>query len=173
VGLVRRYKGVEDLVAAFIALDDPSLSLRVAGKPSSSELVDALTATAGGDERVTFDPRFLDDAELVHAISSSELIVLPYRHMHNSGTVLAALSLDRPVLVPDNEVNRALSEEVGAGWVHMFDGTLTPEALRTALDAARKRAGRPNLSAREWPVSTDKHVAAFERAVHLARRGRA
>lgn len=165
VGLVRRYKGVEDLVTAFTALEDPTLSLRVAGKPSSSDLLDALVAAGGGDERVSFDPRFLDDAELVHAISTSELIVLPYRHMHNSGTVLAALSLDRPVLVPDNDVNRALAEEVGPGWVHMFSGTLTPEALQDAVRAARQRTGRPDLSAREWAVSADKHVAAFHRAV--------
>lgn len=114
------------------------------------------------------DPRFLDDEELVHAMTDAELIVLPYRHMHNSGTALAALSVDRPVLVPDNEVNRALAAEVGSGWVLLFDGALTAETLSNALGSAASRTTRPDLSAREWSVSRDKHLAAFRRAIALA-----
>lgn len=169
VGLIRRYKGVEDLVAAFVGIDDPSLSLGIAGKPSSTDLVDALRQAAGGDPRVTIDPRFLDDEELVHAITASELVVLPYRHMHNSGTALAALSADRPVLVPDNDVNRDLAAEVGEGWVTLFDGALTPEILTDALAGSRGRSAHPDLSAREWSVSRDRTLAAFRRALALAR----
>lgn len=168
VGLIRRYKGVEDLVGAFIRLEDPSLSLHIAGKPSTSDLVDTLHEAAEGDARVTIDPRFLDDEELVHAISEAELIVLPYRHMHNSGTALAALSVDRPVLVPHNEVNTALAAEVGPGWVLLFEGELTPESLSTAVRSSARRTTRPDLSAREWSVSRDKHLAAFRRAIALA-----
>lgn len=168
VGLIRRYKGVEDLVGAFRGIEDPTASLHVAGKPSTDDLVDALHEAAGGDRRVTMDPRFLDDEELVHAMTDAELIVLPYRHMHNSGTALAALSVDRPVLVPDNEVNRALAAEVGFGWVLLFDGALTAETLSNALGSAASRTTRPDLSAREWTVSRDKHLAAFRRAIALA-----
>ncbi|WP_091229803.1 glycosyltransferase [Microbacterium sp. 3J1] len=169
VGLIRRYKGVEDLVSAFTRVNDPGASLHIAGKPSTADLVDTLRDTAAGDARVTIDPRYLDDEELVHAMTAAELIVLPYRHMHNSGTALAALSVDRPVLVPDNEVNRALSEEVGPGWVLLFDGELTPDSLREAIVPAADRAPRPDLSAREWSVSRDKHLAAFRRAVSISR----
>ncbi|MCM3778123.1 glycosyltransferase [Microbacterium hydrocarbonoxydans] len=169
VGLIRRYKGVEDLVAAFVRLDDPTASLHISGKPSTSELVAVLHDASNGDPRVTIDPRFLDDEELVHAMTEAELIVLPYRHMHNSGTALAALSVDRPVLVPDNEVNRALAEEVGRGWVLLFDGDLTADTLRRALDESAARAGRPDLSEREWSVSRDRHLAAFQRAIAIAR----
>ncbi|WP_243231875.1 glycosyltransferase [Microbacterium sp. CIAB417] len=169
VGLIRRYKGVEDLVSAFVRLDDPSLTLRIAGKPSSDDLVAALYATSEGDPRVDVDPRFLSDAELVAAITAAELIVLPYRHMHNSGTVLAALSADRPVLVPDNAVNRALAHEVGPGWVVTFEGTLTACDLERGLRTVRNRGERPDLSARDWQVSRHKHIAAFRRAIAIAR----
>lgn len=169
VGLIRRYKGVEDLVSAFRGLDETGVTLLVAGKPSSEDLVAALHDRAGGDSRVSIDPRFLDDGELVEAITRSELIVLPYRHMHNSGTAIAALSLDRPVLVPDNEVNRALADEVGPGWVTRFTGDLTADALRTSLAASRNRDDRPDLSARDWSVSTQKHLDAFHRAIAIAR----
>ena len=70
-------------------------------------------------------------------VSESELVVLPYHQMHNSGSVLAALSLDRSVLVPDSEFNRSLAEEVGPGWVVTYDGDLTAESI---LQRPRDRA---------------------------------
>jgi len=163
VGLIRRYKGVEDLVDAFVGSDRAELTLHVAGKASSDELIETLHERARGDARVTIDSRFLSDAEMVDAITSSELVVLPYRHMHNSGTALAVLSLDRAVLLPDNEVNRGLADEVGPGWVHLYSGTVSTDDIHRAWEAARARTGRPDLSAREWDEAAAAHLAAFQR----------
>ncbi len=164
VGLIRRYKGVEDLVSAFTQWNEPTATLHVAGKPSSNELVDALREASRSDTRVSVDARFLPESELVQSITAAELIVLPYQHMHNSGTALAALSLERPVLVPDNDVNRALAEEVGAGWVHLFTGSLSAQDIADAWISSRSRSGLPDLSQRDWPTSADAHIEAFTRA---------
>ena len=88
--------------------------------------------------------------------------------MHNSGALLLALSLDTPVLAPDNEVNRRLAEEVGEGWLHLFEGTLTIEDLERALKAvtANPPDGRPDLSAREWPASAALHAAVFRTSLY-------
>ncbi|BDV29512.1 glycosyltransferase [Microbacterium terricola] len=170
VGLIRRYKGVEDLIGAFAGWERPGISLHVAGKPSTPELIEQLRADARGDDRVTFDPRFLEEPDFVAAITSAELIVLPYRHMHNSGTALAALSLDRPVLVPDNDVNRALAAECGPGWVHLFSGALSAGDLERAWVAARDRDERPDLSHREWGDAGALHAAAFRAAPRRRKR---
>ncbi|OLT07556.1 glycosyl transferase [Kocuria sp. CNJ-770] len=173
VGMVRRYKGTETLVEAFRALADPELSLRISGSPSTDELAAELRALAGDDPRIGFRFAYVDDAELVAAVTEAELVVLPYRHMHNSGGVLTALSLDRPVLVPDNEVNRRLSEEVGPGWVHLFQDELEAEDLLRALDAvrsARSARPRPRLDRREWWAAGPEHAAAYRRALDTGRR---
>lgn len=172
VGLVRRYKGVEQLIDAFRALDAEGSSLSIAGRPSTEELANELVALAHGDERIEFRFRFLDDAELVTRISEAEFIALPYRHMHNSGTALAALSLARPILVPDNEVNRALADEVGERWVHLFDGDLADADLarvRAAIDGGVD--GAPDLSLRDWSMVGNAHAEAF-RAAYARRRVR-
>ena len=172
VGLIRRYKGVERLIQAFRGTvdepDGPGLSLEVAGSPSTSQLAETVQQLAQGDPRVHTRLHFLSDAELVTVVSSAELVVLPYRLMHNSGGALACLSLDRPVLVPDNQVNRDLAEEVGPGWVHTFTGDLTAEHLTRTLAAVRgadKTA--PDLSHREWSGVAALHLAAY-RAAHSA-----
>ncbi|NYD68408.1 glycosyltransferase [Agromyces atrinae] len=165
VGLIRRYKGVEGLVEAFRSLDDPSLSLHVSGKPSTPELAATLRGLAAGDDRIALHLAFLDEPDLVRSIGEAELVVLPYRHMHNSGTVLAALSLDRPVLVPANDVNRRLAIEVGAGWVHLFDGDLGADDIAAALAAPRPETGSPDLGAREWTLAGAAHADAFRTAL--------
>lgn len=164
-GKVRRYKNVEGLLGAFRDLPDDALSLRVVGSPSSEELADALRSAAGADPRIELELRFVEDAELVQEIGAARLIVLPYPEMHNSGSVLAALSLDRAVLVPDNAFNRALEEEVGSGWVIRFEGDLDASDLERGLAVAASRRGRPDLSRRDWGDTGRRHLDAYRRAI--------
>lgn len=173
IGLIRRYKGTDALVRAFRGLTDPDLSLTVSGNPSSDDLVGKLTDCAGHDPRIRFRFAFLDDAELVSTTTQAELVVLPYQHMHNSGGALTALSLDRPVLVPDNAANRQLAHEVGPGWVHFFTDELDSTDLHRALEAVRaarlpRHGARPDLSARSWTETGNLHIVAYRRAMEDA-----
>ncbi|RUQ84431.1 glycosyl transferase [Labedella gwakjiensis] len=165
-GLIRRYKGVDRLLTAFASVAG-DVSLRVAGKPSSADLADELSRLAAADERVELSLAFLSDAELVDVARQGELVVLPYREMHNSGGALAALSVDRPVLVPANEVNARLSDEVGPGWVHQYDGELSAEHLLSTLRVLHEepRSERPDLSRRDWDVAGTLHLAAYRAAL--------
>jgi glycosyltransferase involved in cell wall biosynthesis len=168
VGLVRRYKNLEDLLEAFSAIEDPALSLQVSGSPSSDDLAASVLARCEADPRVSARLEFLDDADFVTAVTAAELVVLPYRHMHNSGAVLAALSLRRPVLVPDNDVNRDLACEVGDGWVRTFKGSLDGPTLAAALSVGIPD-GEPDLSRRTWISTGAEHVAAFREAARVRR----
>lgn len=172
VGLIRRYKATEALVDAFGGLEGAAWSLVVAGRPSTPELARTLTDAAARDPRIDTRLAFLTDAELVDVVGGSALVVLPYRHMHNSGGALTALSLDRPVLVPDNAVNRRLAEEVGDPWVQLFDGELTTGHLAAAMNAVADLPPdvRPALTDRDWASAGPAHLEAYREA--LARRGR-
>ena len=165
-GLVRRYKNVDTLVRAFQDLDG-GFTLTISGKPHPEQLTEEITLLASGDVRIRLDLRFLDEDEVVSAVSQAELVVLPYREMHNSGSLLAALSLDRPVLVPGNEVNGLLAAEVGESWVLRYDGDLTADSIASAFTRIREHRpeGRPDLSRREWSAAGLDHLAAFRQAV--------
>ena len=171
VGLIRRYKGVEHLIEAFGELDRPDLSLSISGKASTQELRDSLVDLGKGRPAIDFSFEYLTAAELVRTITRAELVVLPYTFMHNSGAALAALSLNRPVLVPDTEVNRKLSIEVGPGWVYFFSGNLQGVELDAALNArnANPPQNQPNLDARAWEKAGTEHVRVFARAVGCGR----
>lgn len=163
VGLIRRYKGVESLVSAFRDVTTPGATLSVAGRPSTSELGDTIRELAGDDERISLRLEFIEESDFVREITASALIALPFVHMHNSSTVLAALSLARPVLVPDNVVNRLLAEEVGAGWIHTYEGNLAATDVESALEAGIP-AVPPNLEGRDWETGARLHIDAFRAA---------
>lgn len=171
-GGIRRYKGLEGFIDAYaeaVAVE-PGLRLRIGGRPSTPELGDDLRARTAALPGVELQLDFLSDAELVHLATSSELIVLAYRFMHNSGSVLAALSMDRPVLVPRNEANEALAREVGPEWVRMYDGDdLDGPTVIDAWRAASALTGSPDLSRREWADAGRAHAEAFRQAVRIKR----
>lgn len=164
VGLVRRYKGVEELVRAFRQTTRSDLSLSVHGRPSTSELSAEIDELIAGDPRLETDWRFLDEPDLVASVTGASLVVLPYREMYNSGVVLMALSLGRPVLVPDNAINRDLADEVGPGWVRTFTPPLDAGALVGAMDAGVPPV-RPDLAGRDWARVAQEHVAVYRLAL--------
>ena len=171
VGLIRAYKGVETLVSAFREVPDASASLTVSGRPRTEEIAEELRSRAGDDDRISLELAYVSDARLTEVISEADLVVLPYREMHNSGVALAALSLDRPVAVPDNDVNADLAREVGEDWVLRFAGELTSEELASLQNRARTtRQSGPDLSAREWPQAGRSHLAVYRKALALTGR---
>ncbi|TDW29956.1 GDP-mannose--glycolipid 4-beta-D-mannosyltransferase [Cryobacterium psychrophilum] len=172
-GLLRPYKGIPALIDAFAGCSDSAaagtvpLTLHICGAPVTPAFGAEVVHAAGDDPRITVALGHATDAALAHEIGQAELVVLPYREMHNSGAALLALSLARPVLVPSNAVTRALREEVGAGWVFAYDGALSAELLREAVARTREHnaGSQPNLAGRDWPRVVAEHLEAYRAAV--------
>jgi len=105
-------------------------------------------------------------------VTASQVIALAHREMFNSGTVLAALSLDRPVLLPRNTLTEELAAEVGADWVLLYDEPLTGAdliAALAALDARPIDGAGPDLTARDWDRAGAAHLAAYRAALDRVR----
>lgn len=169
-GAIRRYKAVDALLHVFAEVGDPQLELLIIGNAQPQELAHEIEALAGADPRVTLRLGYANDAALATAIMSAELVVLPYARMANSGALILALSLGRPVLVPTTEVNTALAAEVGNGWIVQYGATLEAAELSDALRTVRAatRTDTPDLSAREWRGQAAAHVAAYRQAIRSA-----
>lgn len=163
-GLVRPYKGVERLLVAFRGLDDARASLRIVGRAADPEVGRRVSALVDADERTAAVLGHADDATLAAELGRAQLVVLPYEELHNSGAVLLALSLGRPVLVPSTPTTDALAQEVGQEWVLRYRGALQPGDLAAGLAAvhASTNGGAPDLSQREWPGLGRQHGDVYE-----------
>ncbi|WP_337055143.1 glycosyltransferase [Pseudoxanthomonas sp. USHLN014] len=170
-GLIRPYKGVEGLLTSMAGLTEPGCSLRVVGNPASPQMRTLVEAACARDPRVSALLQYVDDPTLALEVSESELVVLPYKEMHNSGTLLLALSLGRPVLVPRTANNAAVAAEVGPGWVFMYEGELDAQVIQWGLAQARNtpRAPTPDLSRRDWSQAGQLHYRSYLAALRQRR----
>ncbi|OMQ16645.1 hypothetical protein A7K94_0201145 [Modestobacter sp. VKM Ac-2676] len=171
-GIIRPYKGVDTLIHAFRRIDDTDIRLRIVGNPHRGQ-AELVQRACDGDSRIGTLLRLVSDRELVDEIRRAQLVVLPYRgSMHNSGSLLAALSLDRPVLVPASPTNEVISEEVGPGWVLQYSGDLTAEVLEKAIASTAADPVRvPRLEDRDWQQVGLRHRDAYRRARAIRGRG--
>lgn len=152
-GVIRPYKNVPQLVRAFRALDDADAVLLVAGRPWSRTLEAEVIGAAGGDARVRLALRVVSHEELQRTIAAADLAVLPFRDVTHSSSAICALSLDRPVLLPDRGAMGELQALAGPDWVRTYDGELTPTELADAMRWARHTVRAPSapLDALAWP----------------------
>ena len=150
-GRIAPYKGVEDLARAFLSLEDPSARLVIAGQIDSSDLYDRLRAMAETDSRILLRSEPLPPDRFVTFIAAMDVVVLPYREILNSGTALFALSVGRPVVVPEVGALPELVESEGPEWVLTFPGgELDAQTLEGAGTWAIRATGRPRLLGRGW-----------------------
>src|SRR5580693_6273184 len=102
-GKVEEYKGVEDLLAAFLALPgDTPARLTVAGQCEDPRLrvrLQQLARRGGG--RIALRLEHVPAAEVAPLLSTADAVVLPFRRVTTSGSALLALSHSRPLVVPD------------------------------------------------------------------------
>lgn len=171
-GAIRTYKNVPALCVAFRTVDDPSLSLRVVGKPLTEDLAASVRDAAVSDRRISLVLHPVDSQTLSDEIAEAELVVLPFSDMENSGSALLALSLDRPVLVPSSSASLRLAEEVGSHWVQTFAPPLRSDDIVRAVEGVR--TGRTigetvHFSGRSWEQVGLAHLSAYRGA--LARTG--
>lgn len=127
-GRIRPYKGVETLLDAFREVEAGSF-LVIAGEPDSTSLarrIEALVRQHPCRERILYRPGFIANAELASYFRAADVLVLPYRHIDQSGVLFLAFRFELPVVAFDVG---ALGEYVGSDA-----GVLVPGA--TAQDLA-------------------------------------
>jgi len=134
VGRIARYKNVRALIRCFVELRDAGVKLIIAGNPANALLAKEIEAAAAGDDRVHLRLKYVRDEELQVLLNASDVVVLPFSTVLNSGTALLGLSFGRPVLVPRAGAMPELQREFGEFWVRTYDNPLRKTDLQRALD---------------------------------------
>jgi glycosyltransferase involved in cell wall biosynthesis len=161
-GLIRGYKRIPELVAAFAACARDDEYLLVAGPCHEPALRAEVERAARLCPRVRLAIGALADADFAATIRASDLFVANFGALLNSGSVIAALSLDTPVLAPRLGALPDLQAQVGERWLALFDGALDRDRLRHALDRVREPpGGRPDLAPNDPDRVIDAHLGLY------------
>lgn len=144
-GLVRSYKGVQDLVRAMKLLPDDVLLLIVGEAYSErSEIINAISSL-GLSDRVRWIDRFVPDDEVPLYFSSADVVALPYRHATQSGVAQIALSFGSVLVLTDTG---GLSELVDPGSTGFLARPWCPTDLAESIASALELRKDPETSGR-------------------------
>jgi glycosyltransferase involved in cell wall biosynthesis len=140
VGSVRPYKGVPDLIAATRSLRPGELHLVIAG-----EMRDPDVARHRDDAGVTVIDRVLSDPEFVGLVAAADLVVLPFKSITHSASLLTVAGLGAPVLAPRIGALPEAAESMRS-VIRLYDPPLDATTIRDALRWAEGLARTPMTS---------------------------
>jgi beta-1,4-mannosyltransferase len=144
-GLIEPYKGVPELIEAFKKLNSLQAKLLIAGQPLNNEIAEEIRERCSGNKNIKLVLKFIPDNDIQIYMNAADFIVLPYKDILTSGSVILAMSFGKPVIAPaigcipdvlDNKGNFLYNPPEK-------DGLL--EAMKHALNADLKKMGAHNF----------------------------
>ena len=133
-GAIRTYKGVPDLIEAFVRVAGavPDAYLAIVGKPIGID-VEAYrehVRQRGLDHRIIFRPGYVAFDDIERCFQAADITVFPYRAIAQSGALQLAYAFAKPVVVTNVG---ALPETVRDGENGFIVPPSDPPALADAL----------------------------------------
>lgn len=134
-GLIRSYKGVLDLIEQYSKISETG-TLIIVGQPYSLNIKIAIEKLAEKDARVILKFGYLDHDDLVSYICDADVVVLPFKEVFTSGSLMLAMTLGKPVIVPKiGLLTEYVSDDCAFMYEDISDCGLY-EAIRTAFNAS-------------------------------------
>ena len=132
LGLIRPYKGVQELIQSYRELPPGDNLLLIAGKVSPDSLKQQLEELAAGRDDIRLRFQFIPDEELQAYYAAADVAVFPFQEVLTSGSVLLAMSFGTTVIVP----NRGCIGDLMDGANGIVYDPDQPNALLQALQQA-------------------------------------
>jgi glycosyltransferase involved in cell wall biosynthesis len=169
-GLIRPYKGLEDLLEVFNELSDEEaagLWLTVVGETWEGCTEPArLIETSPYSDRITFVNEYVPDEVVAAAFAHADVVVLPYRRSSSSGILHVAMSWGLPVVVTRvGGLPEAADGYRGTVFVEPGD----PAMLKSGIMEAVRMTGQRFADPRDWGETVTAICAAADVAPHLER----
>ena len=104
-GMIKKVKGLDVLLESFKKVVDkhPDIILLIAGKPWKDNFCNyqQIIEKNNLENNIVLHTRYIPQNDVEHYYCASDLVVLPYKKIYQSGVLMMALSYERPVLVSD------------------------------------------------------------------------
>jgi beta-1,4-mannosyltransferase len=128
-GLIRSYKGFETAIEAMKYLGSNHV-LVIAGKPSYAEYGATIENLVSQATNVRLLPYFIENQLMADLHAAADVVLIPYRKITGSATLLTALTLSRGVVVSDLPYMR---EVLGVSDAAVFFEAGNPSDLARAV----------------------------------------
>jgi beta-1,4-mannosyltransferase len=132
LGMVKPYKGIEDLIAAFRQMASPSDILMLVGASDRPSYADSIKSLVADDSRVIFRNEFVAVPQVQYYFNAADVVVLPFKNIEHSSSVDLAMSFAKPIITLKTKFMHSLLQHQEA---LLFED---PEDLADKLLAAKE-----------------------------------
>jgi glycosyltransferase involved in cell wall biosynthesis len=171
LGRLLLYKGLDELIPAFLGLDAPDAILLLAGQAYDPAMVQQLQQIAREHTRpnsgqVRFDAHFIPDSEIQVHMNAADIVALPYNDMPMSpASVVMAMGFGKPLISPEKGATPEIAGENCLFGYNPGRPKALAEALTRALnDTSLADRGREALERVRVNHSKERVAAAYSQA---------
>jgi glycosyltransferase involved in cell wall biosynthesis len=171
-GVIRPFKGVEDLIAALDLLG-PARSrfwLTLVGETWEGwDLPNRLIAESPYRDQITFVNRYVTDTEAAGYFAGADIVVLPYHRSSSSGPLQIAMAAGLPVVTTKvGGLIEATARYPGA----VLADPASPASLADGIQQATGLVGRRFQGASTWADTARSYSELFDGILRGSRSGR-
>ncbi|QHT70692.1 glycosyltransferase family 4 protein [Rhodocytophaga rosea] len=98
LGMVKPYKGIEDLIAAFRKIASLNDILMLIGASDRPVYADSIKSLVADDSRIIFQNEFVAVPQVQYYFNAADAVVLPFKNIEHSSSVDLAMSFAKPII---------------------------------------------------------------------------
>lgn len=100
-GYIRSYKGVPELIDTFKKLDCDNAKMLIVGRPRDEEIATNILNSCKDEWRIKNILEFIPDGDIQIYMNAADIVVLPYKDVLTSGSLILSMSFGKPVIAPN------------------------------------------------------------------------
>jgi glycosyltransferase involved in cell wall biosynthesis len=136
-GYIRQYKGIPDLLNVFKILRTSNVALLIVGNPKNNEIVKYLKKECQNIKNIKLYLEYVPDDEIQIYMNAADFVVLPFKDILTSGSMMLAISFGKSVIAPDIGHIREVLDKKG----NIVYNPKKKDALLKAVQACLKLDG--------------------------------
>lgn len=165
-GVIRPYKGIDDLIHAFDAIAESEIeryTLNIVGEVwEGQQSTLELARESRYAHRINVVDRYVDDDEMRAYFADADVVVLPYHRSSTSGPLNIAMDFGKPVVLTSVG---GLIEGAGRYQGAVFCEPKNPSGLLVSIEKAAALIGNVYTNPNSWTATADRYALAFRGAV--------
>lgn len=135
LGGMSQYKGVSDLIKAFIPFSQKNDLLLVAGNCKNHALKQEIKNLCQAQTAIQLKIDFIPDHDLQIYFNAADWVVLPFKKNLTSGSLILAMGFKKGLILSDSGLNREYADAAGTVYITQ---PVTPESIQLALEKSRQ-----------------------------------
>ena len=140
IGNIRPNKGIAEFAGIFSRIAVPGERLMIAGLCDEHDYLLALKSIAGKKAgMIDLQIGRVSEERMIDMYSATDLTVLNFQSILNSGSMLLSLSCDTPICAPALGSVKEFAQKLGDDWVMTLPQPLSEAPLRALIDEAKRK----------------------------------